>query len=225
MKILIVSHYFWPENFRINSIAEGLNKKGHDITVLTGIPNYPSGSFFNGYNLFSTKNEYYNNIKILRATVIPRKNGNKFWLILNYISFVVFGTIKILFLRNSSFDKILIYQAGPMTTAIPAYFAKKKFNAKMHLWLQDLWPHSLQAVAGISNKYLLKKITNFCLWVYNQSDKVIVQSEGFIKPVIEQGCSKNKLIFIPNTIEDVFQNEYKKSKSSVLSNVVKKKKN
>ena len=57
MKILIITQYFWPENFRINDFCKGLVEKGHEIEVLTSVPNYPEGKFYNGYhNRFKTEN-------------------------------------------------------------------------------------------------------------------------------------------------------------------------
>ena len=79
MKILIVSQYFYPENFRINDLATSLLNKGHEVSVVTGNPNYPKGDFFEGYG-FRFTNEYYNGIEIFRVPIISRGN-NKFRLI------------------------------------------------------------------------------------------------------------------------------------------------
>ena len=76
MKILIVSQYFWPENFRINDLALELKARGHEVEVLTGKPNYPKGSFFDGYSFFSRRKDSYKGIKIKRVPLIPRKNGS-----------------------------------------------------------------------------------------------------------------------------------------------------
>mgnify|MGYP006184550351 CR=1 FL=1 len=89
MKILIVSQYFWPENFKINDLALGLKSGGHKITVLTGIPNYPGGKFFNGYGFFKNRKEYFKGIEIIRAPIFSRGNGSGIRLALNYFSFVV----------------------------------------------------------------------------------------------------------------------------------------
>jgi hypothetical protein len=72
MKILIITQYFWPENFKINDIAIGLSEKGHLVEILTCKPNYPLGKFASGYTFFNKRVEYWNNIKIYRSGVIPR---------------------------------------------------------------------------------------------------------------------------------------------------------
>ena len=94
MKILIVTSYFFPENFRINDFAEEFQKKGHDITVLTGIPNYPSGNFYGGYGILKSNDQIYKGIKVFRAPLIPRGSGSNIRLVFNYLSFVLGGIFK-----------------------------------------------------------------------------------------------------------------------------------
>ena len=90
MKILIVTPYFYPENFRINDFAIEFQKRGHDITVLTPVPNYPTGKFYDGYGWFKKNIEKFKDIKIYRAPVIPRGTGSGLWLSLNFLSFIFF---------------------------------------------------------------------------------------------------------------------------------------
>ena len=72
MKILIISQYFWPENFKINDLALGLKEKGHEVIVLTGIPNYPKGEFYGNYSFWKNNDEEWNGIKISRSKIFPR---------------------------------------------------------------------------------------------------------------------------------------------------------
>ena len=123
--------------------------------VLTGLPNYPNGKFYNGYNFFSNKNEIWNGIKIYRTKLIPRKSGTPFYLFLNYISFVVFSILKISYI-NKKFDNILVYQLSPGTVGFPAIFAKFKFKIPLSFYIQDIWPESLSDTGGISSKKILK---------------------------------------------------------------------
>ena len=88
MKILIVSQYFYPENFRINDLALELKKRGHEITVLTGLPNYPKGEYFEGYDDTKNCDEVWNDIPVYRCKLRPRKTGSVN-LIRNYVSFVI----------------------------------------------------------------------------------------------------------------------------------------
>ena len=124
MKILIVTQYFWPENFKINDLALELKNKGYEIDILTGIPNYPTGKIFDGYSQINIKDEVYNGINIYRTFILLRGQNSRIRLFLNYLSFVIFGTYKILRIKKD-YDAIFIYEPSPLTVAIPAIIKKK----------------------------------------------------------------------------------------------------
>ena len=75
MKILIITNHFYPENFRINDLASGMIERGHKVSVMTSIPNYPQGKFFPGYGFFKKRKETINQVEITRVPVIPRGGG------------------------------------------------------------------------------------------------------------------------------------------------------
>jgi hypothetical protein len=127
MKVLIVSQYFWPENFKINDVAKGLVERGYEVSVLTGTPNYPLGKFHKGYSFFKKRTEKWNGITIYRSTVIPRGKGSGVRLFLNYFSLAFFASIRVLFIKNK-FDRIFVYEASPVTIGIPAIIAKYRFE-------------------------------------------------------------------------------------------------
>ena len=156
-KVLVVTHYFWPENFKINSICQELIKRGYGVSVLTGKPNYPVGSFNKGYNFFNKNTEMWKKIKIYRTPVFNRGSGSPYRLIINWLSFGIFGVIRSLFIKEK-FDKIFVYQPSPFTVAIPALFLKYRYNAKVFFWVQDIWPETLTAAGGIRIKVILRII-------------------------------------------------------------------
>src|SRR5690606_21848845 len=123
MKILIISQYFWPENFRINDIAVGLKELGHEVIILTGLPNYPHGQLYDGYSNDGV-DEYWNGIKIYRCRIIPRGSGG-LKLFLNYISFVWYGYKKVNKIEENV-DRILVYESSSITVGLPAIHALKK---------------------------------------------------------------------------------------------------
>ena len=104
MKILIVTQYFWPENFKINDIAQGLIERGHQVSVLTGRPNYPEGKFYINYSYFNRNVEIWNKIKIYRSFMTPRGNGRRISLFFNYFTFAFFASMRALFIKGH-FDK------------------------------------------------------------------------------------------------------------------------
>lgn len=201
MKILIVSQYFWPENFKINDIALGLKDRGHEVSVLTAIPNYPQGRFYHGYS-FNSKDEEWNGIKIYRSKIIPRGKGG-IRLFINYLSFVFFGKKKVLQM-DGVYDSILVYEPSPVTVGFPAIAASKKFKAPYYFWVQDLWPQSLEAAGGIKNGFVLSIFDKITRNIYNKSKKVLVQSQGFKEYIKNQGILDEKIIFYPNTTEDFY---------------------
>jgi glycosyltransferase involved in cell wall biosynthesis len=204
MRILILTQYFWPENFRINDLSIALKERGHEVAVLTGKPNYPKGNFSKGYTFLNKGIEYWNGIKIYRSPVIPRGKGKGIQLLLNYISFAIFASIKLLFVRNR-FDKIFVYEPSPITIGIPAIIAKYKFNAPIYFWVQDLWPESITAAGGVRNKSVLAILEWLTKFIYKHSKKVLVQSKAFIPYIIDQNIEEKKLVYYPNSTESYYK--------------------
>lgn len=210
MRILIVTQYFWPESFKINDIALGLKELGHEVFVLTALPNYPHGKLYEGYTQKSG-DEYWNGIKIYRSRIIPRgTSGLK--LFLNYISFVWYGLLKVSKIKESV-DRILVYEPSPITVGLPAIRASKKLEAPCYFWVQDLWPQSLTAAGGITNPLILRCFDLITKFIYKKSQKILVQSKGFQYYIENQGVPSDKIIFYPNSTEEFY------SKKQPLTNI------
>lgn len=201
MKILIISQYFWPENFRINDIALGLKELGHEVIILTGLPNYPHGKLYDGYSNDGV-DEYWNGIKVYRCRIIPRGSGG-LKLFLNYISFVWYGYKKVNKIEENV-DRILVYEPSPITVGLPAIHASKKLKAPYYFWVQDLWPHSLSAAGGVNNPFVLGVFEVLTRYIYKKSKKVLVQSRGFKTYIEKQGVPSDKILFFPNSTEEFY---------------------
>ena len=204
MRVLIVSQFFWPENFKINDVAKGLKERGHEVSVLTGIPNYPKGKFYKGYSFFKMKKEDYEGITIYRSSVIPRGSGSSIKLFLNYFSLALFASIRILFVREK-FDRILVFEASPITIGIPAIVAKCKFKAPIYFWVQDLWPESITAAGGVSNKSIISLVDKLTRFIYRNSKMILVQSKAFIPYIQNQGVNSEKIVYLPNSTESFYK--------------------
>ena len=203
MKILLVSQYFYPENFKINDLVFSLKERGHEVTVLTGKPNYPKGSFFDGYSWSSPDFENINGIPVFRSNLFSRGNGSTILLFLNYLSFAILASLKLKKIKGS-FDVIFVYQTSPVTVGIPAYFAKLLFKVPIYFWVQDLWPESLTAAGGIKNKFILGFFNSLTKWIYKHSKKILIQSIGFREYIQNQGVPNDKIIFYPNLTENFY---------------------
>ena len=203
MKILIVSQYFWPENFKINDVAKGLVDKGYDVSVLTGLPNYPKGKIYNGYSFLKNIKEIHEGITIYRSPLIPRGNGSGLRLFLNYFSLAFLASLRVLFIKNN-FDKIFVYEVSPVTIGIPAIIAKYRFKAPIYFWVQDLWPESIIAAGGIKNKFIINLISKLTRFIYQHCEKILVQSKAFIPYILNQNVSNSKIIYLPNSTESFY---------------------
>ena len=204
LKILLISQYFYPENFKINDLTFSLKERGHQITVLTGKPNYSKTHFFEGYGWKSYDFETINEIPVYRANLFSRRNGGAIRLFLNYISFAILASLKVRKIKGS-FDAIYVYQTSPVTVGIPAIFAKKLFKAPIYFWVQDLWPESLTAAGGVNNKLVLGFFNSLTKFIYNHSKKVLIQSDGFREYILNQGIPNDKIIYYPNPTEDFYK--------------------
>ena len=149
MRILVVSQYFWPENFRINDLAQELASRGHEVTVLTGLPNYPGGQIFDDFLRSPKEFSIYEKVDVVRVPLFPRGTGS-LRLLLNYISFSFFASVLGPWkLRDKKFDVVLTCQLSPVTVGIPGALLAWLKKAPMAMWVLDLWPDTLRAI-GLS---------------------------------------------------------------------------
>ncbi len=206
MNVLIVSQYFWPESFRINDLATGLVERGHQVTVLTGMPNYPQGKLFSGYSWWRKRHENFGGIPVYRVPLFLRRQGKGWQLLVNYLSFVLSGCLLGPFmLRRKKFDLIFVCQLSPVTAAIPALLLRQLKQAPIFLWVQDLWPESLHATGAMTSKWALTLVEKLVRFIYLRSDKILIQSRAFIEPVKRFGISENRIMYFPNSAEDLYR--------------------
>lgn len=205
MKILIVSQYFWPEDFKVNDIAFDFVQMGHDVTVLTAKPNYPQGKIYKGYGLFSKRHEVHNEVKIIRSSIIPRKGAGALFLGLNYLSFVFYGFFTAMFRVKGKYDIIFCHLTSPITSALPAIWLKKKFKIPLVLWVLDLWPESVENTTNIKSKRFYRYLTKLVSYIYSHSNHVLVSSKCFVESVKEKIPNQAiPITYFPNWAEDVF---------------------
>ena len=206
MKILVVSQYFWPENFKVNDLCIELKKQGNEVNVLTGKPNYPDGNYFKGYKFSGYSIDNYNDIVVNRVPILPRRNGSNINLILNYFSFLLFACFFVLF-NKKKYDMVFSYAVSPITSVIPGILVKFFYGTKFYIWIQDLWPESTYVNDRVKNgfiKYLLNKIVSL---IYKNSDKIFIQAESMripIKKKMKNNYVQSNVIFLPNWAEDFY---------------------
>ena len=177
MKILVVCQYYYPEPFRITDICEALVNKGHNVTVLTGLPNYPEGKVLEDYRQGKRRKEVINGVRVIRSSILGRGNS-KVTLFLNYVSFVISASLQVMLMKEK-FDVVFVNQLSPVLMAIPAILYKKIHKRKILLYCLDLWPASL-AAGGLTEKSIVYKIfLNISRWIYTSVDQILVTSKMF----------------------------------------------
>ncbi|PWL55881.1 MAG: glycosyltransferase WbuB [Clostridium cadaveris] len=216
MKILVVCQYYYPEPFRITDICESLVQRGHDVTVLTGLPNYPEGVVLQEYCHGNKREEILNGIKIIRCFEIGRGNG-KVKLFLNYFSYALSATLKALFIKEE-FDVVLVNQLSPVMMGIPAMAYKKKHKKKILFYCLDLWPDSL-AAGGIKENSLIYKIFyKISKWIYKSADVILVTSsmfEEYFKNILQINTVNIK--HLPQYAEDLFVQKDENSAKEIVA--------
>jgi len=204
MRVLIVSQYFHPENFRINEVVRTLIEKGIKVEVLTGKPNYPEGVFFPGYRAWGCQTEELFRAKVYRVPMVARGSRSAIWLALNYLSFVLSGLLFAPWLlRRQKYDAVLVYGVSPALQALPALFIGWLKNARVAVWVQDLWPESLQATGYVHNRWALAGVRQVVRFIYRHTDLLLVQSKGFEAPVSALVPGK-RVVYFPNSVEAIF---------------------
>lgn len=207
MKILLVTQFFHPENFKSNDIAFELAGRGHKVTVLTGIPNYPKGRFHNGYGLFCRRREMVGGVRIIRTLVVPRGKGGGLMLALNYLSWAFFASVRAFFMALSHrYDAVIVHQTSPLTQGFPALVVKCMRGTPIYFWVLDLWPESLRAAGGIGNPLILDFFGRIAGLMYRRSDWILISSKGFSESICAKGRFEDKLVYFPNWAEDACGN-------------------
>jgi glycosyltransferase involved in cell wall biosynthesis len=205
MRVLIVSQYFWPENFPINDLARGLRQKGHDITVLTGMPNYPEGRFYPGYRAFPIRRDHHEGIKIVRVPMVPKGNGNAIRMVLYYWSLALSACLLVpLFFRNRV-DLAFVYQPSPITVGLPALVLKAIEKTPVWIWVQDLWPETLAGTEMVRSSFLLKLTDRLVRFIYSKCDRVLVQSQEFVPRMVKKGVPRERIRFFPNSAPELYK--------------------
>jgi glycosyltransferase involved in cell wall biosynthesis len=205
VRILLLTQYFWPENFLINDVVAGLVERGHEVVVCAGLPNYPGGRYFEGYGALGPYRERYRGAEVRRVPLVPRGGGGGLRLALNYLSFALSATLLGSAAARGRFDAILVYEPSPMTIGIPARALRALKRAPLAFWVQDLWPESLSATGAVRNSMILRLVEALIRWIYRGCDLVLVQSEAFIPSVEAHGVPRARIRYVPNSADALYR--------------------
>jgi colanic acid biosynthesis glycosyl transferase WcaI len=204
VRVLVVSQYFWPEEFRVNDLVAGLIERGHQVTVLTNPPNYPGGAIFPAWREDPKAFADFGGAAVVRVPVVAR-GSRSLTLMLNYLSFVAsacaFGPWK---LRGQRFDAVFCFQTTPVTVALPALLLGRIKRAPVTMWVLDLWPESLAAVGAVRSPFVLQVVGELVRFIYRRLDRILLASQAFRDSVLRHGADPSRVEAFPNWVEPEF---------------------
>ena len=195
-KSLIITEVFNPELFIINQVSNDWLENELPFEVLTKNPSYPFGKIYPGFKNSFYSNSFQSEIKVHRLVFVPGYKDSLILKIINYFIFIISSFFLIISIGRR-FDRIFIYQTGPLTNALSACLLKSIFNYNITLWVQDLWPESVYGY-GFKKTFLREKILNFLVkYIYSKSD-IILFSSGKFRDSIKSYNQYAKLFYTPN---------------------------
>lgn len=204
MKVLVICQHYWPENFRVTEICENLVRRGHQVTALVGLPNYPSGIVPKEYRHFRNRRQQRNGVEIRRCFEIGRRPG-KAGLAVNYVSFMVSACFHALLLKRD-YDVVYAYSTSPVLMSLPAALLRCFSPKKLMIYVLDIWPACLAAMNVPESHLLYRFMKRVSKWVYGKADLLVYSSkrfQGYLKTV--HGIEVNDEQYMPQFADDIFQ--------------------
>lgn len=196
MKILVVDQFYYPEEFQINDICAQMVRDGHEVTVLTGLPNYPTGVIPDEYKKWKKRDEYIEGVHVIRSFEIARKKG-ALGMSLNYMSFCISGVFKGYSIKEK-FDIVFVYETSPVTMAHPAEVFAKRHHIPVFLYCCDIWPEVVKVMVPNEKSIAFKMIKRLSTQLYRKTDLIAVQSKGFYDYFENvHGIKQDKLRYLP----------------------------
>ena len=200
MRVLIVTHYFYPESSRSNDLALGLRERGHEVTVYSPIPSYPEGRFYPRYGLFKRRRDEFHGMQVFRFPVIPRGDGSRVRLFIEYASAALMSSLLAPAYCRDNYDVMFVFAASPVSIGLPAVVLKRCRSIPIVFWILDLWPDTVEASGGIKSPLIIRPIERFVRFLYNHCDCILISSKGFRSGVKKVGY-RGPIDYFPNWVE------------------------
>ena len=205
MKILILTQYFWPEAFRVNDLATGLRERGHRVEILTGMPNYPDGRRFPGYGWLKPSRDKYEGVPVTRVPLVARGRSGRWRLAANYLSFMLSASVLGPLRCRGDVDLVFVYQPSPVTVGLPGLLFGRLKNAPVMLWIQDLWPDTLEALDVLPGKLTRRTVAWLSNATYRRCDRLLVQSRSLGKRLEDREMRPGSVLYFPNWAESYYR--------------------
>ncbi len=203
MRILFVCQHYWPEHFQTTDICEELARRGHEVTALVGVPNYPTGVVPEDYRDGRNREQFRNGVRIVRADEVPRRPGIV-GLARNYWSYMR-GADRRLRDVGEGYDVVFAYQTSPVFMAEPAMRAKRALHAPVLLYCADIWPDAVRAMLPEALSFLIPAIRAVSTRIYRSADMVATNSRAYIDCFERvHGIEPSRCRYLPQYADDSY---------------------
>jgi glycosyltransferase involved in cell wall biosynthesis len=207
LRLLIITHYFWPEDFRINELTAELVKRGHRVTVLTARPNYPGGRLFPAFVSDPAAFSSYQGASIMRVRAVTRGEGGAVRLILGYVTLAASTTVAALWrFRRGQFDAAFVFEPSPITVGLPAIALRAVTGLPIVFWVLDQWPETLSAVGAVRSPWIIRALGALSSFIYNRCDLVLGQSRSMVEQIRGYCDTSERVMYFPNWAEGGYAN-------------------
>lgn len=209
MNLLVVCQHYQPEPFNVSEACEELVRRGYAVTVLTALPNYPSGIVDKSYKHGRHRDEYVEGVRVIRVPIVARgknlKGLNKLKRVLNYVSFPLASLVKQACM-NDRYDCVLVFQYSPVLMAIPGLKIAKKQNIPCLIYCFDLWPEDM-LTGGVNREGFSYRLMRFVSrTIYSSADALAVTSPKFESYLNEElGIEEMQYSWLPQYAERQFE--------------------
>lgn len=204
-KILIVTEYFYPEEFKINEIALSWKEKGYEVDILTQNPTYPYGKIYQDFKNSWYSKESWNGINIYRVKAVTGYKDSLFKKLLKYFTFMIFGSIVSLKI-GKKYDYVFGFDIAALTCMVPAVVLNQFYKKPVTLWVQDVWPDSVYAYGFRKSKILETCLNIFVRYVYRHTTSFAISAKGFEDKIKTYIDKPKEILYAPNWADDFNKN-------------------
>ncbi len=202
MKILFFTDNFPPESnapaIRTLEHTREWVKAGHEVTVITCVPNFPLGKVYEGYSNSFFQRETIEGIQVVRVWSYITANEGSFKRILDYVSYMVSSTIAAMFLPRPD---VVIGTSPQLFAAVAAWMTAKLKRRPFVFELRDLWPETILAVGAMKKSRVMSWLESFASFLYRQADLMVPVTNAFARVLEEEGVPAERIVVITNGIE------------------------
>ena len=198
MRVLIISQYYDPEPIpKPSEVAEGLCRRGHNVTVIAGLPNYPTGTLYAGYHIVPWVHEQVREIPVARVFELPYHGRSAIGRVANYVSFMISAIVAGIFVARP--DVIYVWHP-PLTVAVAASVIGAFRRVPFVLDVQDIWPEAVISSGAMREGILADVMRWLERFVYRRAQRILVVTDGAERNLLAKGVPQQKLVVLPNWI-------------------------